>query len=104
MFIACEVSDVVRETKRVRCEHCGYEVPANVYSRSHGDKCAYKDAPKGTKRCRKCGKYVPIENFTTAKGSTVDGRGSTCNACLNQKYYERRYPMLFGGDNCEEEE
>jgi len=96
VFVNCEVVEVTREVKRVECEHCGDSVPVNVYSRSHGDKCSYKDVKPGHKRCRKCNEEVLIDGFTTV-ATSFDGRSSTCNRCLvNKYYYERKYPMLFG--------
>lgn len=72
---------------RVKCEHCGVFVSKNVYSRNHGDKCSYKDAPEGFKMCRSCDEFLPIYSFAAVTVNTFDGRNSTCNSCLSKKYY-----------------
>jgi hypothetical protein len=76
----------MRKTNRVTCEHCRKFIPVNVFSRNHGDKCPYKDAPKGYKMCKTCGEFIEVRYFATLSVNTYDGRNATCNACLAQKY------------------
>lgn len=76
--------------KKVECEHCKCEVPPNVYSRNHGDKCPYKDAPEGFKTCKCCNEFVLITSFALVTVNTYDGRNGTCNSCLGKKYYTPR--------------
>lgn len=71
---------------RVLCEHCGVYISKNVYSRNHGDKCPYMGAPPGSKKCKSCGKFVPVENFSPVAVNTFDGRNSACNKCLSLRY------------------
>jgi hypothetical protein len=72
---------------RVQCPHCEVWVSKNVYSRNHGDKCPYKDAPIGAKKCKSCGEFIPVEHFAIVSVDTFDGRNATCNQCLSKKYY-----------------
>lgn len=72
---------------RVMCEHCGKYVSKNVYSRNHGDKCSYKGAPEGHKKCKACGEYLPVYAFSPVSVITFDGRSATCSSCLSKRYY-----------------
>ena len=76
----------MKKINRVICEHCGKSVPVNVYSRNHGDKCPYKGAPCGRKKCKICGEFIEIRYFATVSVNTFDGRNSSCNACLAERY------------------
>jgi len=71
------------------CEHCGIEVPNNVYSRNHGDKCPYANVPEGFKRCKNCGLPKPIEDFYLIKNNTFDGRHHMCSECISKLYNEK---------------
>lgn len=82
------LSGEVAKLPRVRCEHCGVYVSKNVYSRNHGAKCSYKEAPRGYKRCRCCGQFVALTSFALVSVNTFDGRNATCNQCLGRKYYK----------------
>lgn len=65
------------------CEHCGKSIGNNAYARSHGDKCAYKDVNEGYKYCKRCGKELPLENFSKASAKTYDGLNQACKQCAS---------------------
>lgn len=67
------------------CEYCGYDVGMNVYVRSHGIKCAYFGAKENTKKCRVCGKFLNLSEFSKTSASTYDGLNQACKECASMK-------------------
>jgi len=59
------------------CKYCNKTMTASVYSRYHGNKCAYIDKKDGYKRCRRCDRLLPLNNFYG------NGNKATCKECVS---------------------
>ena len=80
------MSDYPRpEYPKKKCEHCHYDVGTNIYTKSHGDGCSYKDAPEGHKRCRTCQDFKPLGEFRKSAANTFDGLNQSCKICASRK-------------------
>jgi hypothetical protein len=73
------------EYPRKTCPHCECNVGVNAYARSHGGKCAYKNAPNEYKRCKICNDFIHLSDFNKSASSTYDGLNQACKECASIK-------------------
>lgn len=91
-LINTEITIVKQKKAQIKtmCEYCNIEVPNNVYTRNHGDKCSYNNAKEGYKFCRTCGREISLEDYYVATTNTFDGLFSTCRFCIMSQTKQRR--------------
>jgi len=72
------------------CKEC-----RQSWNRNYHSKANYLPQIEGNKRCAKCGKMVPVNDFSFNRRNK-DGRGSYCKSCAHDSARKSALKLLYG--------